>query len=50
MKKKYIIPACKVVCLRSSALLQNASPQNEYSNNQGHIRFNKNVVRAEDGD
>ena len=49
MKKKYMIPATKVICLRSTAQLLTTSP-NEFSNNQGHIHFESDEVSADDAD
>ena len=49
MKRQYITPATTAIGLRSKSQLLAAS-ENEYSNNQGHVRFSATEVNAEDAD
>ena len=48
MKKQYITPVCITVSVCTPNLL--TVSQNEYSNNQGHIHFESDMVNAEDAD
>ena len=48
MKKKYLTPACKAISLHTTRLLMQSN--NEYSDNQGKIRYSSSEVAAEDAD
>ena len=48
MKKKYIIPACAAISIRTASLLSGSG--NEYGNNDGRIRFSSTEVDASEAD
>lgn len=48
MKKKYIIPACTAISIRTASLLSGSG--NEYGDNQGKIRFSSTEVDASEAD
>lgn len=48
MKHQYITPACRVISIRTRRLI--TISQNEYYNNEGHIHFSSDEIRAEEGD
>lgn len=48
MKRKYNTPSCIAVSVCTTQML--AVSQNEYSSDQGHIRFNSSEVDADDAD
>ena len=49
MKKKYITPACMAFSVRTAYLLS-VSTENEYSSDEGHVRFSSTKVSADDAD
>ena len=49
MKKKYNTPVTMVISLRTVTFLA-VSPTNEYSNDQGRIRFSSSEVDAGEAD
>ena len=49
MKKQYLSPAIMTIRLQASTILT-GSPANEYSNNQGRIRYSSTEVSAEEAD